>query len=48
MISIRKILVPVALSPACAWAARYAAALADKFGRNCSSFMSQKNQLHQN
>jgi nucleotide-binding universal stress UspA family protein len=32
MISIRKILVPVALSPACAWAARYGLGLANKFG----------------
>jgi nucleotide-binding universal stress UspA family protein len=32
MLSIKKILVPIALSPACAWAARYASRLADQFG----------------
>jgi len=32
MSSIRKILVPVALSPACAWAARYSASLATQLG----------------
>ncbi len=32
MIPIHKILVPVALSPRCAWAARYASRLAPQFG----------------
>jgi len=32
MLSIKKILVPIALSPACGWAARYASRVADQFG----------------
>src|ERR1051326_3746814 len=32
MLSIQKIVVPIALSPACRWAARYALRVADQFG----------------